>query len=185
MEILLIIVIGVISAIVSAASKKQKQNDDAPPRPFVSDIQRALSFLNNEDETWEKPQVREQAFQETVSFTRQPEVPDYQSEQGVSKYSSPWESPEYSEPSPSLEGISMWNASAQDDTDLQSPVSIKVKPYAAARKLKKIDKPVSTDITEEPQEVQRNTAGGLNLLFGSNDIIRGVVYSEILSRKRR
>ena len=60
MEVIVIIVIGVIVSLLSAASKKkpQKDTENAPPRPSLSDIQRAFMMSNEMGTTQRAPETR-------------------------------------------------------------------------------------------------------------------------------
>ncbi|MFA5675837.1 MAG: hypothetical protein WDA65_04860 [Christensenellales bacterium] len=173
MEFLLIIIIGVISAIVSAASKsKHKQSDDAPPRPFISDIQRALSFLDDKEQVKPSQTETEHTFNEAGPYGDLPVtsgLTDIESPQNPQRYQ--WGSlgQSFDSTQPFNQRIRVVGEQAKA---AQAPKAGAAGSYAAPE-TKKRDKP------------ETGTGSGLKLLFESNEIVRGIVYSEILTRKSR
>ena len=169
MEFLLFAIVGIIVAVISAATKqkpKQQQEQQQqgqqpqPPKRAVSDIQRAFNMLLDDfDGNTQSKQ------QQTYNYGQQQQKPQ--------------------EPQAFAEGDSGWSGAQS------RPAPAKPKPAAtpkaAANKYVnvKLDRYFMDEPEQEqPLKVVTKTTGGLNLQFGKDELVRAVIYSEILARRR-
>ena len=169
MEFLLFAIVGIIVAVISAATKqkpKQKQDDEQQqqqqaPRRTVSDIQRAFTMLLDDfDNNAQSDQ--QQAY----------------------NYGKPQPSPQ--EHTSYAEGDSGWEG------EQKRPAPVRKKPAAPTSAVtnKYTNVKLSHYFMDEPEEDQQHkvikkTAGGFGLHFGTDELVRAVIYSEILARRKR
>lgn len=167
MDFLLIVIIGIIVAVVSAAAKKkpkqrqdEQQQEQQPQRQTVSDIQRAFNMLLDDFDGNAQPKQQQ---------------PD--------NYRQPLQKPQ--EPTVFGEGESSWDGAQKRPAPARQKPAAPV--IAAANKYTNVK--LNRYFMDEPEEDQplkviKKTVGRLDLQFGKDELVRAVIYSEILARRK-
>ena len=160
MESIVIIIIGIVFALLSALGKKKpnKNAENEPQRPTLSDIQRAFMMSG-----------------EVASPKRAPET------QPIPSYSPPSaQTPRPAVASRMTESVSASQAARPRMADAVSA-------YQAPSRYANIDlatfQASNDDVSETPKKVVRRQKSSLKLFEDKNDFVRAVIYSEILTRK--
>lgn len=180
-EILIPAIIGIVVALISAANKKKKRKDDdgqgQPARPHVSDFQRALMLLEDFD----------RGAQPSVDAPPPAPAP-------LEEAAAPLEGSSSGEWTTAHEGgfQDILPGVAEHD-DRPAPVRPQLKPLApsaapaVARKPHANIDPIRYFADEKEDEIPATACpphtGGLRLCFGKNELVRAVIYSEILERR--
>ncbi len=160
MESIVIIIIGIVFALLSALGKKKpnKNTENEPPRPTLSDIQRAF-MMSGEMEAQSRTQ-------ET---------------QPIPSYSQP--SAQTLRPAAAPRMAESVSASQAARPRMAEAVSA----YQAPSRYANIDLATfhasNDDVSETPKKVVRHQKSSLKLFEDKSDFARAVIYSEILTRK--
>ncbi len=173
MELLLIILIAVISAVVSASSKSKHKKDEEPARPVGSDVARAFSLFDDMQPE-QKPTAQ---TNDTVQKFSRPIVQDAKTTDELNTLRPlQWGSLKNPVPMNSSEGTSGYTITPGHSLSQ----SIQEHSESSLTEIKEMAKEIKAD-----EKISKHTGRGLDLTFGSNEILSGFVYSEILGRKRR
>lgn len=169
MEFLLIIIVVVIISVISAAAKKKaksSQQQHAPERPVMSDIQKAFMMaagIPDEDKTPPRPAPRTPqrvtSYSGPVSapFVR-PAAPATESSMGDSGHEGPgWTSVQSASPYQGIQISSYFMDEKDDETENLKPRAV----------------------------LQEARAAHIALFENQRDVVKAVIYSEILPRKGR
>lgn len=160
MQIIFVIIIVVIVSLLSALGKKKpnKSTENEPPRPTLSDIQRAFMMSG-----------------EMASPKRAPEA------QQIPSYSTPpAQTPRPAATPRVAESVFASQAARPRAADAVSA-------YQAPSRYANIDLAAfhvtNDDVSAPPKKVVRHQTSSLKLFEDKNDFVRAVIYSEILTRK--
>ncbi len=176
MEIILFAIVGIIVAVISAATKKKPKKQDGeqqaeqPVRPHISDIQRALMFIDE--------------FDKGVPSAPSQQTQEPQPAQGASSWA---RSPRVEEMT-SMEGQSTWNGVQHREPPVRKrpaaakPVGAVLGKYAGVQ-LDRMDDAEQDDKKIGLVHLGAAQKGSLELGFSKNELVRAIVYSEILSKK--
>ena len=180
MEFVLLIIVGVIVAIISAATKKKPQSSGeqgAPPRPTMSDIQRAFMMAAGlQDDEQNPPPVRPTApyTPPAAPYTQPtaPYAPYEQTTEPTAAYAAPSVAESYS-------GLA-------DDAGVRPMAAESVNPYTGVQVssyfMDEEDKDQMPQVSPAHRQ-QTGASAGIPLFKDQRDIVKAFIYAEILPRR--
>lgn len=187
--VIVFVVVGIISSAAQSSKKKQQQQSGAqPPRPTMSDIQRAFMMMTGlEEEKEQQPQKQPQRVQ---SYAPPPPSPGAYSSaplEGSSDFGAAR--------SGSLDYTPLSRSGSLDYTPLSREGGSGVYTFASesvteaeqtVTELKESEGAVyGADLSASDGRAKHHKAPALKLFEHQGDYVRAVIYSEILSRRQR